>query len=110
MNKDEWVQRYERDRPLFVDFTKELSQLLQDVMKPIPHVLQSRTKDIKSFSNKIVRPDKDYARFEQVTDLSASRVLTYTLEEAEKVRQVVERNFNVDWKNTIDKRGNLKPN
>jgi len=76
----------------------------------VPHILQMRTKEVDSFARKIGRPDKNYERFEQITDLSGIRILTYLLGDAERVRGMIESEFKVDWQNTEDKRGKLLQN
>jgi len=106
----EWVGEYEALRPKYERFTGRLYVLLQGLLKDIPHILLERTKDVESFARKISRPEKSYERFEQVTDLSGLRILTYYLGGIERVRNVIEREFQVDWESTIDKSKELKPN
>jgi ppGpp synthetase/RelA/SpoT-type nucleotidyltranferase len=110
--RKEWVDRYVSLRPTFVKFTEHLSVMIRELMEgdEIPNVLQARTKEVEKFARKIARPDKNYERFEEVTDLTALRVLTYILGDSTRVRAIIEREFKVDWPNTVDKRRKLKPN
>ena len=81
---------------------------LKDDLEKTLYILQWRTKEVDSFAKKIVRPEKGYECFEDITDLSALRVLTYTLGETERVRESIEKEFDVDWSKTDDKGKQLK--
>jgi len=106
----DWVEKYKSIRPKYERFTNYLVSLLDGLLKGIPHILQSRTKKVDSFAKKISRPEKSYERFEQVTDLSGLRILTYVLGDAEKVARMIEQEFAVDWQDTEDKRKKLQSN
>lgn len=111
-NLNGWLEEYKSLEQTYEKFTRSLGELLSAILsgKRIPHILQIRTKKVESLTRKMDSPDKDYETLDQITDLSGLRVLTYLLGDAEKVRQIIESEFKVDWQNTVDKRKELQVN
>ena len=109
---NEWLDEYKSLEQTYDRFTKSLGELLTTILsgKRIPHVLQMRTKKLDSLIRKMGSPDKAYERLDQITDLTGLRVLTYLLSDAERVREIIEEEFEVDWSNTVDKRKELQVN
>lgn len=64
-----------------------------------------RTKDIDSYSEKLTRPDKlgKYQNFDDVTDLSGIRIITFFQEDRHPVIKLINKYFNVDKKNSTNK-------
>jgi len=57
---------------------------------------------------KYLDPTKNYSQLDDITDLAGLRVITYYEDELDLVAQVLEREFNIDRKDSVDKR-NTEP-
>ena len=84
--------------------TKELlEELLQNADVPFQSV-QARVKTRKKLKEKYLDPEKKYKRLNDITDLAGLRVITYYPDEVDRVAKVIEKEFGIDPKNSIDKR------
>lgn len=72
--------------------------------------VEARTKDVASFVDKIERKDEKYASpVEEITDLCGLRVVCYYLEDVGTVGEVIEREFAVDWPNSVRQSAHADP-
>ncbi|MDP2417662.1 MAG: hypothetical protein U1D25_02395 [Hydrogenophaga sp.] len=98
---------YERARPEFLRFTRKLEGLLIDLMATrgvSVHLVESRTKEIKSVVEKVSRSAKSYSDpLNEITDLSGLRVIAYYEDEAALVGEIIEEEFSVDEANSTPK-------
>lgn len=86
------------------DKTKGLiEELLQDANVPHQSV-QARVKKRKKLREKYLDPTKDYKKLDDIHDLAGLRVITYYDDEVDRVAEVIEREFDIDRENTVDKR------
>jgi putative GTP pyrophosphokinase len=101
-----WCHQYERARPDYLRFTSKIESLLSDMLqaKGIDHhLIESRTKDLESFREKIVRSSKSYKNpLDELTDLSGLRVITHYQDDAILVADLIRAEFEVDSANSID--------
>ena len=70
--------------------------------------ISSRTKDIDSFIEKVIRKGYEVP-FEECTDLVGIRIITYYLEDVSKIARIIEDEFNIDFENSVDKSKTLEP-
>ena len=73
------------------------------------HSITHRVKTKKSLERKISEKASEYQSLDDVHDLLGCRVITYFPDEVDAVAAVVEREFAVDWPNSVDKRALLDP-
>lgn len=66
--------------------------------------VQSRVKSKKKVKEKYLDPEKQYEKLSDITDLAGLRVITYYEDDVDRVSQVLKREFNIDAKNSVDKR------
>ena len=66
--------------------------------------VQARVKTKKKLREKYLDPTKDYKRLGDITDLAGLRVLTYYDDEIDRVAGVIEEQFKIDKKDSVDKR------
>lgn len=107
---------------------KEVARVLESVLTKIKlrtdrtAIVQVRPKSLASFSEKAIRKKNKYSDpVNQLTDLVAGRIITYTRAGAERVRRQIEDleirdtksredgGLLIDWDNTIDTGERLKP-
>ena len=73
------------------------------------HSVTGRTKDEESLRKKLSRPGEKYATLSDVTDICGVRIVTYFAEEVDKVAALIEKEFDIDRRNSVDKRKALDP-
>lgn len=108
--KHHLIESYERDLPLLKAIkaraVARLNQLLQAHDISV-HSLSSRLKAPASLNRKLSRPDRTYHQLVQVTDLVGLRVITYFEDTIETIAALVEKEFEIDYDHSIDKRKSL---
>lgn len=90
--------RYER-------FTSRIEALINELLaaaKIDSHLIEARTKEIQSFTDKIARASKAYRDpLTEITDLCGLRVITYYQDAADAIGRLLEREFVVDQANSV---------
>jgi ppGpp synthetase/RelA/SpoT-type nucleotidyltranferase len=102
----EWREQYLEQRYLYERLTAKTESLLKDLFEPlgIKCNIESRTKELDSFSGKISRPGKSYTNpLEELTDLSGIRIVLFSLSDVESVARLISREFEVDQTRSINK-------
>lgn len=107
------VEKYRQTRPLCENFTTKLRELFEQLLEAndveVENV-ESRTKSVDRFSEKIKRGDKSYDDpLSQVTDLCGLRIVTYYLEDVDRVGDIIQKEFDVDDQNSLDKSEAIDP-
>jgi len=104
---EQFIQEYSTDRPNYEIFRLKLAELLTALIEDagIDIVsIESRTKTIQSFKEKIQRPEKNYSNpLDQITDLCGIRIITYYTEDIYKIADIIESEFAIDEDNSVDK-------
>jgi ppGpp synthetase/RelA/SpoT-type nucleotidyltranferase len=111
-NQKDFIRQYQKIRPLHVEFTDLLENILRTYAKSFSllAIVQSRAKSVISFSNKIILKDKYLDPLVEVTDLSGARVIVHLQYQVEKVCDFIRGNFTVDEANSLDLKSRLKVN
>src|SRR6266850_4898893 len=103
------LREYDAQSDACHDFTKKLSALVAEIMHVhgIPvHSISDRTKTRTSVTAKITQ-DPKYRTLNDVTDICGVRIVTYFADDVDRVAAIVEKEFVIDWQNSIDKRAAL---
>jgi ppGpp synthetase/RelA/SpoT-type nucleotidyltranferase len=111
---DELTSEYAEQRDDYVAFTDSLSQLLSLLTKDAGLDIvgiEHRTKSLESFREKVDRPEKaqKYKHCEEVTDISAIRVIAYLQEEHDEICDIMRENFAIDEGDSANKEDLLDP-
>jgi putative GTP pyrophosphokinase len=109
----EWGEEFSRERGQYVAFTQALERLLAELLES-GHIdaaqLETRTKTVESFSDKITRKKDKYADpLSEITDLSGLRVTLYYAADVAAVGNVIEQEFDVDWANSVRQGADTEP-
>ncbi len=73
------------------------------------HSVTSRTKARGSLAKKLSKTGRSYKDLSDINDISGVRIVTYFEEDVDRVVEVIEKEFEIDGKNSIDKRLILDP-
>lgn len=106
---DDVVNWYIQNRPIYKRLATKVESLLIEVfdMDNISyHIVNSRTKDIKSVKNKALS-DKYDDPINQIQDYVGIRIITYVEDEVEQVCKVIEKIFDIDIDNSSNKSDDL---
>ncbi|ODA42699.1 hypothetical protein [Desulfosporosinus sp. BG] len=97
---------------VYEQFTNKTERLIQDLMKSNnlkAKIIESRTKDVESFASKLQR--KNYLDpLNEITDFCGVRIILSYQDEVDKVVEIIEKEFEVDRDNSVDKGALLNPN
>ena len=85
-------------------------QVISMLMEALSHQdialngIEHRIKAEDSFIGKLERKGQKYQSISDITDLLGVRIITIYTDDVDKVAAIVKGLFNVDWKNSVDKR------
>jgi ppGpp synthetase/RelA/SpoT-type nucleotidyltranferase len=106
------LRDFDKSFDLYRSFTDRVQKLLEQLLSEnsvVIHSVTARTKDRSSFERKVSRAEANYPHLSSVTDISGVRVITYFDDQVDAVAQLVQREFNISWDNSVDKRATLDP-
>lgn len=106
------MQEYEKQCALYSDFTEKIEKLIRDLLKEKDinvHSIPSRLKKSESLKKKLDRAEGNYLKLSDIADISGVRIITYFADDVDVVAKIIEEEFDIDRKNSVDKRAMLDP-
>ena len=103
----EILQEYRDNLPLLNQTAESVRASLKKALDDaglIIAALECRVKTEKSLAGKLELKGSKYASLADITDIIGLRVITFYIDDVDKVASAVERLFKVDWENSVDKR------
>lgn len=104
---EEILEEYRQSLPGFeqsrTDILDRLRQAL-DKAGIIVASMEARVKTEASLTGKLELKGGKYASLADITDIVGVRVITFYIDDVDKVASAVERLFEIDWDNSVDKR------
>lgn len=111
-NVDSIMKEYDSVQGLYKDFSKKIKELLSVFLETQAinvHSIAFREKGKDSLREKLEDSENKYMELGNVTDLAGIRVITYFSDDVDKLANIIEKEFDVDYSNSIDKRKKLDP-
>ena len=103
----ELLAQYQSHLPVFTRMAEVIPEKLKDFFDEagiIVAAVEYRVKTEKSVAGKLRLKGGKYKDIFDITDLVGIRVITFYIDDVDKVASVLERLFEIDWENSIDKR------
>jgi ppGpp synthetase/RelA/SpoT-type nucleotidyltranferase len=101
------LKEYREQRPVFEKMQKtvpaQVCALLEEAGIIVASV-ESRIKEEKSLAGKLALKGAKYGSLADVTDIFGMRIITFYTDDVDKVASAVDRLFEIDWENSVDKR------
>ena len=101
------LEEYRRQRPVFAKMQETIPAQVRSLFDEAGIVvasIESRVKEEKSLAGKLELKGAKYGSLADITDIFGMRIITFYVDDVDKVASVVERLFEVDWDNSVDKR------
>lgn len=103
---EERIKQYSRTRIIYEEFAEQVLNILKAVVKQeYPDIkiasYSKRAKEVESLRKKL-RKDK-YNQDSEITDLAGVRIITYSKKDIPFIAAIIERSFDVDIQNSVDK-------
>ena len=101
------LDEYRRELPRFREVAGKLQEKLKrtfDEAGLLVAAIESRVKAEDSLAGKLELKGAKYRSLADITDIIGLRVITFYIDDVDKVASAVERLFTVDWENSVDKR------
>jgi ppGpp synthetase/RelA/SpoT-type nucleotidyltranferase len=103
---------YEERCGVLEDLGPVIERLIQELLRANQieaHSVRHRIKTKESLKRKVGRKDASYEGLDEVHDLLGIRVITFFPDEVDRVAGVINAEFQIDPKNSVDKRALLDP-
>ena len=101
------MQEYHDNLPRFREVEQEVQEKLKRTLADaglLVAAIESRVKAADSLAGKLELKGHKYNSLADLTDILGLRVITFYIDDVDKVASAVERLFTIDWENTVDKR------
>ena len=101
------LEEYRENLPEFKKAAEKVHGILKKVFDKAGLVVASieyRVKTEQSLAGKLELKGAKYATLKDITDIVGVRVITFYSDDVDKVASAVDRLFEVDWENSVDKR------
>ena len=101
------LEEYRAQRPVFDRMQATIPAMVRALLDEagiIVASIESRIKEEKSLAGKLELKGAKYSSLGDITDIFGMRIITFYTDDVDKVASAVDRLFEVDWGNSVDKR------
>lgn len=104
---DAILQEYSDNLPRFREVEAQVRDSIKRTLSDaglLIAAVESRVKSYDSLAGKLELKGHKYRSLADLTDILGLRVITFYIDDVDKVASAVERLFTIDWENSVDKR------
>ena len=101
------LREYRTNLPVFKELQETIPAKVRSVFAEAGIVvasIESRIKKEASLAGKLEMKGAKYRSLADITDIFGMRIITFYIDDVDKVASVIERLFEVDWQESVDKR------
>ena len=101
------MDEYYENMPVYKKMEEIVHGVLEESLKAqgiYINALETRVKTEKSLAGKLELKGSKYKDITDLTDIVGARVITFYIDEVDKIAALVDKVFDVDWKHSVDKR------
>jgi putative GTP pyrophosphokinase len=101
------LTEFDKKKEILTTICDRTKNLIEDCLRDADirfQSVQSRVKAREKIRTKYLDPQKNYKCLNDITDQAALRIITYYEDEVDRVADVVNREFDVDKENSVDRR------
>ena len=101
------LEEYRQQRPVFEKMQETIPAQVRALLEEtgiIVASVESRIKEGQSLAGKLALKGAKYDSLADITDIFGMRIITFYTDDVDKVASAVDRLFEVDWDNSVDKR------
>ena len=101
------LDEYRAHLPIFKEKREEIEDKVRKCLSDagiLVAAVESRVKTEDSLAGKLELKGAKYKSLADITDILGMRVITFYLDDVDKVASAIERLFEVDWEDSVDKR------
>ena len=103
----ELLAQYRSHLPVYTQMAEVIPERLKEFFAEagfIVAAVEHRVKTEESLAGKLELKGEKYKDIFAITDIVGIRVITFYIDDVDKVAAILERLFDIDWENSIDKR------
>ena len=107
IHSQELLEQYRSLLPVYSEMAEVIPEKLKgffDEAGLIVAAVEHRVKTEESLAGKLQLKGNKYSSIYDITDIIGIRVITFYIDDVDKVASVLERLFEIDWENSVDKR------
>lgn len=101
------LEEYREKLPVFEKIETIVGDVLRkavDENRIYVNALETRVKKEKSLAGKLALKGGKYSKLSDMTDIVGARVITFYTDEVDKISGIIDKLFEIDWQNSVDKR------
>ena len=101
------LEEYREMQPVFEKMNSVILKSLKDCLKQngvLVTAVESRIKTEQSLAGKLELKGAKYHTLSDLTDILGARIITFYNDDVDKISALIDRLFDVDWQNSVDKR------
>ena len=101
------LEQFTQNQSDYNEFCEKLTNLIQSILTSEeikPHQITKRVKGFDSLKRKVENKQGKYSTLSDITDIIGIRIITYFEDEVDLVANILQREFTIDYVNSVDKR------
>lgn len=101
------LEEYREAMPAFEKMLEIVERELKSKIKEsglYVNAVEARIKEEKSLAGKLELKGSKYSCLADITDILGARVITFYTDDVDKISALVDKTFDIDWQNSVDKR------